>query len=37
VFYGICLLLVVILLPDGIWPPLARKLGLDKSRDKAEP
>ena len=37
VFYGVCLLIVVMLLPDGIWPPLARKLGLDKSRDKAEP
>jgi branched-chain amino acid transport system permease protein len=28
VFYGICLLLVIILVPDGIWPWLARKLGL---------
>jgi branched-chain amino acid transport system permease protein len=28
VFYGICLLLVVMFLPDGVWPPLARKLGL---------
>jgi branched-chain amino acid transport system permease protein len=37
VFYGICLLLVVMLLPDGIWPPLARKLGLDKNRDKTGP
>ncbi len=36
VFYGVCLLIVVMLLPDGIWPPLARKLGLDKSRDKTE-
>lgn len=26
VFYGIVLLLVVIFLPNGIWPPLARKL-----------
>jgi branched-chain amino acid transport system permease protein len=33
VFYGFCLLLVVIFLPDGIWPPLARALGLHtKSR-----
>ena len=32
VFYGFCLLFVVMLLPDGIWPPLARKLGLDKLR-----
>jgi len=28
VFYGICLLLVVMILPDGVWPWLARKLGL---------
>lgn len=28
VFYGLCLLLVVMFLPDGVWPPLARKLGL---------
>jgi branched-chain amino acid transport system permease protein len=28
VFYGICLLLVVLVLPDGVWPWLARKLGL---------
>ena len=28
VFYGICLLLVVMFLPDGVWPPIARKLGL---------
>jgi branched-chain amino acid transport system permease protein len=28
VFYGLCLLAVVIWLPDGIWPPLARRLGL---------
>ena len=29
VFYGVCLLLVVLALPDGVWPPLARRLGLD--------
>jgi len=28
VFYGVCLLLVVMFLPDGVWPPIARKLGL---------
>lgn len=33
VFYGICLLLVVMLLPDGVWPWLSRRLGL--SDDKA--
>jgi branched-chain amino acid transport system permease protein len=30
VFYGIVLLAVVSFLPHGIWPPLARRLGLDK-------
>jgi branched-chain amino acid transport system permease protein len=35
VFYGICLLLVVILLPEGVWPPLARKLGLHRSDEEA--
>jgi branched-chain amino acid transport system permease protein len=33
VFYGLCLLLVVIVLPHGIWPPLARFLRLDALRD----
>jgi branched-chain amino acid transport system permease protein len=28
VFYGVVLLLVVMFLPNGIWPPLARKLKL---------
>jgi branched-chain amino acid transport system permease protein len=28
VFYGVCLLVVVMLLPDGVWPWLSRKLGL---------
>ena len=28
VFYGVILLLVVMFLPDGIWPPLAKRLGL---------
>lgn len=28
VFYGICLLLVIIALPDGVWPWLARRLGI---------
>jgi len=32
VFYGICLLLVVMLLPDGVWPWLARRLGLARQR-----
>ena len=28
VFYGIVLLVVVMFMPNGIWPPLARRLGL---------
>jgi branched-chain amino acid transport system permease protein len=28
VFYGVCLLLVVMFLPEGVWPPIARKLKL---------
>jgi branched-chain amino acid transport system permease protein len=31
VFYGVCLLVVVLALPDGIWPWLARRLGLERS------
>jgi branched-chain amino acid transport system permease protein len=30
VFYGICLLVVVMALPHGVWPPLSRALGLDR-------
>jgi branched-chain amino acid transport system permease protein len=30
VFYGFCLLLVVVFLPHGVWPPLARVLGLER-------
>jgi branched-chain amino acid transport system permease protein len=30
VFYGICLLVVVMVLPDGVWPWLSRKLGLTR-------
>jgi branched-chain amino acid transport system permease protein len=32
VFYGVCLLVVVLALPDGIWPWLARKLGIAEKR-----
>ena len=33
VFYGACLLLVVVVLPDGIWPWLARLIGIrERSR-----
>jgi branched-chain amino acid transport system permease protein len=30
VFYGVILLLVIMFLPDGIWPPLAKRLGLGR-------
>jgi branched-chain amino acid transport system permease protein len=37
VFYGVCLLLVVMFLPDGVWPPLSKALGLDrKPTDRGE-
>jgi branched-chain amino acid transport system permease protein len=32
VFYGVCLLVVVTALPDGIWPWLARRLGVAERR-----
>ena len=32
VFYGVCLLLVVAALPDGVWPPLARRLGVSAGK-----
>jgi branched-chain amino acid transport system permease protein len=32
VFYGLCLLVVVLVLPDGVWPWLARKLGVTERR-----
>jgi branched-chain amino acid transport system permease protein len=28
VFYGICLLAVIMALPDGVWPWLSRRIGL---------
>lgn len=36
VVYGVCLGLVVTLLPYGVWPPLARAIGLE-SREGHEP
>jgi branched-chain amino acid transport system permease protein len=30
VFYGLCLLVVVMVLPDGIWPWIARRFGLER-------
>lgn len=32
VFYGICLLFVIVALPEGVWPPLARVLGIARSK-----
>ena len=32
IFYGICLLAVVMALPEGVWPRLAAKLGLTQPR-----
>jgi branched-chain amino acid transport system permease protein len=32
VFYGFCLLVVVAALPDGVWPPLARRLGIAEDK-----
>ena len=32
VFYGICLLMVIVAMPDGIWPWLARLIGLKGDR-----
>ncbi len=34
VFYGACLLAVVVFLPDGVWPPIARRLGLSADRPR---
>jgi branched-chain amino acid transport system permease protein len=32
VFYGLCLLVVITALPDGVWPWLARVLGVEERR-----
>ncbi len=32
VFYGICLLLVILALPDGIWPWLSGRIGLTERK-----
>jgi branched-chain amino acid transport system permease protein len=37
VFYGVCLLLVIMLLPDGVWPPLARRLRLERAPSDDNP
>jgi branched-chain amino acid transport system permease protein len=36
VFYGVCLLLVVMILPNGIWPPIARLLRLQRRETPEE-
>ena len=33
VFYGICLLFVIVALPDGVWPWVARRLKLSERRE----
>jgi len=33
VFYGVCLLVVIMYLPEGVWPPLKKKLGLDRDNN----
>jgi len=37
IFYGVCLLVVVMFLPDGVWPPLAKVLRLDGQRGQDQP
>jgi len=32
IFYGVCLFMVVVALPGGVWPWLARRLGLESGR-----
>ena len=32
VFYGLCLLVVIVAVPEGVWPPLARRLGVGKDK-----
>ncbi len=37
VFYGIALLVVILLMPHGIWPPIARALGLAEKSGEGKP
>jgi branched-chain amino acid transport system permease protein len=37
IFYGVCLLVVVMFLPDGVWPPLAKVLQLNGQRGQDQP
>jgi branched-chain amino acid transport system permease protein len=32
VFYGLCLLVVIVARPEGVWPPLAQRFGFDKGK-----
>jgi branched-chain amino acid transport system permease protein len=36
IFYGICLLVVVMLVPEGVWPPIRKLLRLDAKSDSAK-
>jgi branched-chain amino acid transport system permease protein len=36
VFYGFCLLLVIMFLPEGVWPPLAKLLGFNRKTPERE-
>ena len=36
VFYGFCLLLVIMFLPNGVWPAMARRLGVSARASGAE-
>ena len=35
VFYGFCMLVVIVFLPNGIWPVMSRRLGLDRREEDA--
>jgi branched-chain amino acid transport system permease protein len=37
VFYGFALLIVIVLMPHGIWPPIARALGFTAKSDGGKP
>jgi len=34
--YGICVVLIVLFRPEGVWPWIARRLGLDRTEDGGE-
>jgi len=35
ILYGVVVLLIVLFLPGGVWPWIARKLGFDRGKDGA--